>query len=71
MGTVHLDSVAAGSQLGQLQRRFAAVGLALDPLSGTTLLAQYVGMHRVLQDEAEAWQFLRTFERRQQGRAAP
>lgn len=63
----HSDSASAraDSQLARLQARFAGAGLSLDPLSGDTLLVQYLGMHRVLRSTAEAWQFLRMFERRQ------
>jgi hypothetical protein len=58
-------SGAAQSQLATLQARFAAASLALDPLSGNALLVQFCGMHRVLRSTAEAWKFLRMFERRQ------
>lgn len=61
----HCEASGDGSQLARLQARFAAAGLALDPLSGDTLLVQYCGMHRVLHCTADAWQFLRMFERRQ------
>lgn len=65
--STHTDSAsaAAESQLARLQARFAAAGLALDPLSEGTLLVQYLGMHRVLHSAAEAWTFVRMFERRQ------
>lgn len=68
----HPDSASAGSgsQLAQLQARFAAAGLALDPLSEGTLLAQYCGMHRVLRSAGEALEFVQMFERRTLGRCA-
>lgn len=72
MKNAHRDSAsaAAGAQWARLQARFAAVGVALDPLTDGAMLAQLHALHAVLRTPAEAWDLLRAVERQQQGGAA-
>ncbi|MCK6427265.1 MAG: hypothetical protein L6Q75_19595 [Burkholderiaceae bacterium] len=63
-------SAAADSQLAALQARFAAAGMALDPLGDGCMLAQLHTLHAVLRTTAEAWDLLRAVERQQRGRVA-